>query len=338
MKKTALFIIVLLGLSLINPHSSFSKETKPEVSKKQAFIFMQKGMYNQAIAVWEAYTEKTTDAEAEFELGNCYVMKGQMSLAEERYRASTKLDHKYGYKIGSSFRDAGELALKNGLPREACLYYFKAVEYEEKLRMPIAEELYKEGERLLRVGMLGFEDDKFVIAAGLSPPHREKICKLYIELGDRTEDEKCAFIYMKAGAYSTGANERVGNRLVNIAKRLAKQAGRDNEATLFKKAAAVFIGPQAVENLLPERILYTERKENYPFELKAGEQTDHWVVMKEGVSFQFYSEKGSMYKIRYKNGNEIRKGEPHPTGENNEFKIIAINDSSIEIEVTIEAN
>jgi len=300
-------------------------------SIKDAEGFMKAGQYPQAIAVLEGITEKSpgiTNALAQYELGNCYAMSRDLRRAEERYKAAIKLDPKYGQKIASVFKLAGREALNNGLNNEAQMLYLKAVEYQPSLRQSLADELYKEGERLVLSGLTGLEDSKFMVAGALSPKTADQVCKLYTTLGDKADDDNCPLFYLKGRNFCQGFNEKTGQRLIAIAQKLAKQPGREQQTKIYKEVAAIFVGDQYVENQIP-----TSKKininEKIDFELKSGEQTSYWISAERGdVVFQSWP--GANYKVVLKNGQEFPKGTKiEEIGEG--FKIVALSDSKVRI-------
>lgn len=296
---------------------------------KDAEGFMKAGQYPQAIAILEGITEKNpTNALAQYELGNCYAMSRRLGQAEERFKAATKLDPKYGQKIASVFKLAGRNALNNGLDPEAQLLYLKAIEYQPSLRQPLADELYKEGEGLVRSGLLGLEDGKFTIAGALSAKTADQICKLYTGLGDKADDDNCPLFYLKGRNFCQGYNEKTGQRLIAIAQKLAKQPGREQQTKVYREVAAIFVGDKFVESQVP-----TTRSASVgqvlDFELEANEQIPYWIDG-ERASIEFQSKPGSQYKVVLKNGQEYPKGASiEDVGEG--FKVVALSKSSVRI-------
>ncbi|NTW22458.1 tetratricopeptide repeat protein [Candidatus Falkowbacteria bacterium] len=304
----------------------FFGTTASAASIKDAEGFMKAGQYPQAIAVLEGITEKSpTNALAQYELGNCYAMTRDLRRAEERYKAAIKLDAKYGQKIASVFKLAGREALNNNLAPEAQVLYFKAVEYQPSLRQPLADELYKEGERLVMSGLIGLEDSKFAVAGSLSPKTADQICKLYTGIGDKADDDSCPLFYLKGRNFCQGYNEKTGQRLVEIAKRLAKQPGREAQTKVYKDVASIFLGDRYVEKQVPS-ILTLDQDGYLGFELKGNEQSP-WVKIGYG-SFEFSHSQNAAYKIVLENGSEYSMNAPLPKIECN-LKIIALKESEI---------
>ena len=299
---------------------------------KDAEGFMKAGQYPQAIAILEGITEKNpTNALAQYELGNCYAMSRRLGQAEERFKAATKLDPKYGQKIASVFKLAGRNALNNGLNPEAQLLYLKAVEYQPSLRQPLADELYKEGENLVRSGLLGLEDGKFMVAGALSAKTADQICKLYTGLGDKADDDNCPLFYLKGRNFCQGYNEKTGQRLIAIAQKLAKQPGREQQTKVYKEVASIFVGDQYVDKQIPN-VLKVSSETYLEFTLEKGEQSPYWIESSVGGTITFLSSPNSSYKIITQGGDEYKKGEKFDNV-NAPFKIIALAPSIVGVDI-----
>lgn len=280
---------------------------------KDAEGFIKAGQYPQAIAILEGITEKspgTTNALAQYKLGVCYTMTQQLQQAEERYKAAMKLDPKFGLEIASVFKSAGHEALNKNHVADAQQLYFKAVEYQPSLRITTSDELYKEGENLIKSGLMGLEDNKFIVAGSLSNGTSEKICTLYTELGNNADDDNCLLSYIKCKNFCKGYNEKTGQRLIGIAQRLAKQVGREQQTKLYKDVASIFVGQQYVETQVPAvKKFITDIDIDFP--LEEGEQTPYWIEMESGF-LKFSHSEDSLYKIVFNNNNEYLMNEPLP--------------------------
>jgi hypothetical protein len=121
------------------------------------------------------------------------------------------------------------------------------------------------------------------------------------------------------------------------ARKWAKRAGFEAVADEHKQFARKYLGEAEVEKELPEVIILTPRKRAYEFELKKGEQTSSWIAWEEKATthLHFYEVNNDKYEVHYKNGEIIRAwaGEHVPQKPEDQFKIVAIEDTTVLIEV-----
>jgi hypothetical protein len=237
-----------------------------------------------------------------------------------------KLEPKYGHKIAGIFEQAGKDAIAMKRFSDAQTLYHKAVEYQPDLRQKIADLLYKDGERFVRSGLYGEEDGRFMVAGSLSAKTADQICKLYTSLGDEVNDDSCPLFYLKGRGFCQGYNEKTGQRLVNIAQRLAKQPGREEQTKVYKEVAAIFIGDQYVENQVPAvKKLITSGY--LRFDLEANEQSP---LIELGYGdYAFQCTEGSMYKLVFPNGEEYVKGTEFPKNIETKFRVVALKKSVV---------
>lgn len=119
-----------------------------DVTKAKKFI--SAGMYPQAISLLEKrINDEPTDAEAHFQLGNCYVYTGKYSSADQRYSSAVKLEPDYGYKIADSYMSAANENLATYKLSHAKACYDKAVTYNPKVQNP--EFFHQIGYRYLKL-------------------------------------------------------------------------------------------------------------------------------------------------------------------------------------------
>ena len=111
-------------------------------------------------------------------------------------------------------------------------------------------------------------------------------------------------------------------------------------ARLTKPAAVKFFSPTTAEASLPSREVAKPdyrvyQPGAYNILLKAGEQTDHWIMFPEGRdnNSEFYSTKTSEYKLIFDNGDVFTKNQPAPLMLRAKFKIVAVTDCNIKMVV-----
>jgi hypothetical protein len=127
-----------------------------------------------------------------------------------------------------------------------------------------------------------------------------------------------------------------GKRLLNEAKRLAKIPGKEKETKKYKKSSSKLLGKKTVMEELPEYKVYPPGK--YIFSLKAGEQTNHWIVFPADRDITYLTlSKDRKFKLVFDDGEtvtvwNIRK---LPDKKEPKFKIIAVTDQP-EIVMTVK--
>jgi hypothetical protein len=117
------------------------------------------------------------------------------------------------------------------------------------------------------------------------------------------------------------------------AKKWAKRAGFELVAEEHKGFARKYLGDAEVEKALPEVITLTPRKQAYEFQLKKGEQTSSWIAWdkKTTTHLHFYEVDNDKYEVHYKNGDIVKiwAGETLPKKQDDMFKIVAIEDTTV---------
>lgn len=121
------------------------------------------------------------------------------------------------------------------------------------------------------------------------------------------------------------------------ARKWAARSGFEIVADEHKRFARKYLGDDEVERELPEVITLTPRKQAYEFALKKGEQTRSWIAW-SGVTtthLHFFQVNNDKYEVHYKNGDRVRvwAGEQMPKLPDDQFKIVAIEDTTVLIVV-----
>jgi hypothetical protein len=131
--------------------------------------------------------------------------------------------------------------------------------------------------------------------------------------------------------------QALGQFHLDEAKKWAKRAGFEVVADEHKKFARKYLGDAEVDRELPEVIILTPRNLAYEFELKKGEQTSSWLGWdeKKTTHFHFIKVNNEKYEVHYKNGDRVKvwAGEQMPKKPDDQFKIVAIEDTTVLIVV-----
>ena len=131
--------------------------------------------------------------------------------------------------------------------------------------------------------------------------------------------------------------QALGQFHLDEAKKWAIRAGFEIVADEHKKFARKYLGDDEVEKALPEVIILTPRKRAYEFQLKKGEQTSSWIAWDEKTTthLHFFEVDNDKYEVHYKNGDSVRvwAGEHVPKTPDDQFKIVAIEDTTVLIVV-----
>jgi tetratricopeptide (TPR) repeat protein len=121
------------------------------------------------------------------------------------------------------------------------------------------------------------------------------------------------------------------------AKKWAIRPGFEIVTDEHKKFARKYLGDAEVKKELPEVITLTPRKRAYEFALKKGEQTGSWIAWNEKTTthLHFFQVNNDKYEVHYKNGDRVRvwAGEQMPKIPDDQFKIVAIEDTTVLIAV-----
>ena len=118
-----LFISILLASSLCVA----SNDTDTQNAK----MFMNDGMYPQAIALWEKVIENNPeDAALYFQLGICHLNLYDFDNADDSFAEAIRLQLDYAYKISDEYMKVACNALSEGKFRVAFDGYKKATQYQ----------------------------------------------------------------------------------------------------------------------------------------------------------------------------------------------------------------
>ena len=118
-----LFISILLASNLCVA----SNDTDIQNAK----MFMNDGMYPQAIALWEKVIEEhPEDAASYFQLGICHLNLYDFDNADDRFADAIRLQLDYAYKVSDEYLKATCKALSEGKIIVALDGYKKATQYQ----------------------------------------------------------------------------------------------------------------------------------------------------------------------------------------------------------------
>ncbi len=289
--------------------------------------FMQAGMYPQAIALLEKeISDNPTNSEAHFQLGICYVNQNNYSSADERFASAVRLKPDYGYKIGKEYKLTADFAANKNRLSKARTLYDKAIEYDPSLNKVIAQKLFQDGKQ-------SGDDQLFSLAILYESSLRNNVADYYYSLSQNRDSlSLLAIASQYSDKYKKEYDEKKlksGYSFLEEAKKLAKIPGKEKETKEYKEKAIKYLGNNAVEGSLPEHRIYEPGE--YTFTLKAGEQTDHWLMFPygrpEGNKFNITS-KDDKYKLVYDDGDIVPGWTPgdFPHKTRLKFKIIAVTD------------
>lgn len=267
-------------------------------------------------------------ADVHFWLGVCHLNTGNVYEADANFQSAIGLKPSYGDKIGGEYKNAGLRYLRIGKISDAKESFKKALTYEPALRKHIAEECLN-----YAVSYLSWQKDTAEELLNLAIEYdyeiTEKACVAYYAPGDQIGDEKCLDLYpANPISYCGTNNERVGNRILEIAKRLARIPRKEAETARHKETAIHFLGKRVADEL-PEVRYYGEGEHIFGA-FKTGEQTPFWFGTKIGTfSIELMTTNGNRnYTVVTNKGERFHmwNGEENKMfanrhGENNLFKI-----------------
>lgn len=201
-----------------------------DVDKAKDFI--SAGMSPQAIELLnKRIKEKPTDAEAQFQLGVCYINTGDFSNAKDRFASAVQLKSDYGYKIGPEYKKAGSQALAKGDMSRAIGLYRQAVQYQAGLKNDIGTELLAEGKTLFEKGQQKTAENYFMAAANINPDIKETIAAYYFQAGNKTD----APTDLKTTCLDTAVKFSQSNKYIEAQKKQNETIGEE----YYTKAQAV---------------------------------------------------------------------------------------------------
>ncbi|MBL0716942.1 MAG: hypothetical protein JJV89_02730 [Desulfosarcina sp.] len=187
-RSTCNYLILFVFISII--FFGCSNETD------KAKSFITAGMYPQAIELLnKRIQEKPTDAEAQFQLGVCFINTGNISESNKRFGSAVKLNADYGYQIGAEYKKAGIEALKQNNLKQAEINFNQAIHYQPKLKSSICDELKNIAETNLNLINLNLQNiekanNTYQILARLNPSLNAEIAQKHLALFNEAKDEK----------------------------------------------------------------------------------------------------------------------------------------------------
>ncbi len=305
-----------------------------EVKKAKGFI--KSGQLPQAIALLEKeINANPTSAEAHYELGNAYILSGRYNSGEERFKSTVQLSTAYADKVGILYRTAGfnQLKASNIDGADAC--FTRYLEYQPDGRSKLATELYDQGMKAANQGHWQLDFAPLLLASKINPSLRPQIAKFYLDKGDKATDEECRALYSKAKTFTDNFEEKAGRRLLEIAKRYARQPGREAQSKDFKDVARQFLGEATIALDLPDIKNY--KKGTYTFNLNAKEQTDHWIVLPtdQYVKYNVTSADESSFNLLFDDG-QIFNGAASSVPFRNSIKFKVISDKNQVVTLTVD--
>ena len=320
---TGIFLFVLLLLT--STGNADTVRTARELRKA--------GDYQQAIELLnKELGANPTNAQAHIELGACYIGLGKLSLAEAGFARAMNLSPLHAGEIADVYMKAGLAGIEKGRAEEAVQLLEKAVSYRSELKGPLARGLMDKGKAFIQKGQYDEAETRFRAVITVETGHKSEICGIFTKLGDAADDKNCVGLYSRAWTYC-GPNDGIGNRLLGIAKKIARRPEADKETAWCKEVASRFLGEDILKAKLPDVVFYEPGI--YYFPIKAGEQTDHWILFPRGENVRcklVANSAGSRYKRVYDNGAVFSPDEKSDAVDG-KFKIVAENDCVIKMVV-----
>jgi len=289
------------------------------------------GKYTQAVELLnKEISTNPSNAEAHIELGACYINMGNVSRAEGRFATAMKLSPLYADEISEIYKKAGFDFVDRERADEATKLFEKALAYRRDIKPAVVSALMDKGKAFVPKKQYNEAEVRFSVALSLDQSGKSEICELFAELGDAADERNCLAFYQRAANYC-GLNEKIGTRLLSIAKKLARRPGAEKDTAVYREDASRFLGEAVVQAKFPEVVVY--QPGSYYFTLKAGEQTDHWIMFStdEEVRFAISSGKeGSLFKRVYDDGDIVLQNEKRDNVRG-KFKIEAVKDSVVKL-------
>jgi len=352
MKKIIVIIIsliVVMVFSFISPSNvlAFGKVKKAEQC-------MQKKMYKQAKGLLhKKLDDDPLNGKANYLLGLCYYNTGNWLEAKQWFGYAIKIDSDYAIKLGEELKSAGSASLQRGRTKSAIRHFKRAVWANPELKKEIANKCYRAGISALDKGQISNAKELLVLArnfnTGLSAKIAqesfsrgqsrikqkkynsadghfnlavmfnaslaEKISDIFFKLGEETSGTGCLAHYYKAKNFSKKHNEAIKEKLLAI----SKSKFDEKEIREWRKCASDF------GKIPPDYKIYPPG--NYAFSLKAGQRTDHWIQLTDGVYYSVKSD-DDKFKLLYFDGEIVPAWTPGNWPNKSKFKIIAVTDQS----------
>ncbi len=335
MKKFIVFIIAVAAF-----FAATASATEKKCSVKDAESYWKFNMPAEAFeCVNKLIAEKPDNAYLHFLKGKYCLEKENVECAKERFSA-VPVRAKYGDEIAELYRARGYAEVFSRDAKQAETEYREAISYRPELSSPIAESLFQLGKKTGR-------DDIFFLAARINPSLQSDIAKHYDSLSRNAKTHEgmvdnlgraADFDPKFKGEFHEQKNQ-LGRFHLDEAKKWARLVGKEDVANEHKLLARKYLGDAAVETELPEVVILKPRAESYVFKLKKGEQTESWLWGEQGVRTHmvFYSD-NHKYEVILQNGSLIKiwAKEHLPKEDNERFKIRAIDDTFIAIDVSLK--
>jgi len=248
---------------------------------------------SKAIAVLEKrINEEPDDAEAHFLLGRCYILTGNLSGTDARFKSAVRLDADYGFKIGGQYRRAGSEALARGNVDRALRSFGKAVGYQPSLRKEIAGECFEKGKSIVeaKAGKKGAVLERseaqrirryLGIAYRIDPSYTGQCRKVLLDACKIKGDPKEQLKFLRATIkLSSGGQEKEITRVVKAVakefkKHKVKRSSVESELERLPKKYRIMFANVAWP---PEYVVYGPGTYTIG-PLKAGERTKKWIVI-----------------------------------------------------------
>jgi len=269
---------------------------------------MASEMYPKAIALLEKrIAEKSTDAEAHFLLGVCYINLQNYSKADEWFTGTVSLDSEYGQKIGDEYKMAGEVALNEDQMKEALTLFKKAIHYQPNLKDGIIESCFQKGE------------SAFDIIIDLDPNQKSIVAEKYDTLSSEAENEEMKIANLKKAAekdpdryeeeYKARSKE-VGQKYLDLAYENAGWLDRQKAAADFERLARKYLGDSPVDEKFAIQIHdhnIDGSKRRVSFKIEAGKISPVWhklaneiiwITFVNEFDFQIYLLDGTVVPVK----------------------------------------
>lgn len=238
---------------------------------------INKGLYPQAIELLDKeIKENPTNSEAHFELGSCYLHEGRYSEANERFTNAVRLKSDYGYKIGDIYKTAALWAADKGQTNKTITLLSEAITYQPDLKSGLVIDMMSKGKSYIQQGNYNNADVRFLVATALDPSLKKEVCDIYGQLGDSASDEKSISFYNRASQYCNAYNDAEGRKYLELAKKMARTPGKDEERYNYREKAAQYLGNSIVAQEVPDFKEFGEGQYMIG-NFKKDEQTPFWL-------------------------------------------------------------
>lgn len=297
------------------------------LADKPDFQFMakqweQRHNYIEAANNW-VYAVDMTDnlnkkADLYYQAARCYLKVGNLDSANIAIERMQKYNAGSGNlaKLAPFFKEAGWKAAKqykNDVAYQAFSQYLGAHPGESK---KLADDLYAKN----------YKD----LAYQINPSLKNFDCKAMMVKADKATDDNEMFqgysnlvSNCPVSVMSFEDQQRIGRKILDLAKRDAKNPNRDAQTKEEKRIAGLFISDDAVEAELPDKKVFTPG--SYQFHILPGEQTEFWIEFPYGVITVFNTKPDDDgYFFKFEDG-EMASGLEGPKDRDRyRFKLLAL--------------